>query len=247
MIVSVGPPLRSTSHAQLSYFWTWFSFHGQTVSAGAWYPEKEERKYAWSIGLGRNHDFHKLNRNQKTKKTELKAKTKPKNKQNPSPTKLKKPKPNNKPTTLRKTELVHKSTWVSQPSEIVEKENNILFNWCMHADIKMHLEVGGFMLITNRWVCSRPHHLLWMFSGINLVLSDDKQPQSITFIILTDQATKAKCISSRKGGIKPKSNSHTAYMHAVSLRRKGATLHLIWNCPGNPSLTVLILRDESSF
>lgn len=140
---------------------------------------------------------------------------------------------------------MHKSTWVSQPSEITEKENNILFNWRMHADTKMHLEVGGF--ITNRWVCSRPHHLLWMFSGINLVQSDDKQPQSIKFIILTDQATKAKCISSRKGGIKPNSNSHTAHMHAVSPRRKGATLHFIWNCPGNPSLTVSILTDESSF
>lgn len=133
----------------------------------------------------------------------------------------------------------------------MEKENNILFNWCVHAnrdtDIKMQLEVGGFMFITNRWVCSRPHHLLWKFSGINLVQSDDKQPQSIKFIILTDQATKAKCTSSRKGGIKPKSNSHTPYMHAASLRRKGATLHFIWNRPGNPSLTVLILTDESSF
>lgn len=101
----------------------------------------------------------------------------------------------------------------------------------MHAnrdtDIKMHLEVEGFMFITNRWVCSRPHHLLCKFSGINLVQSDDEQPQSIKFIVLTDQATKAVCISSRKGGIKLKSDSHTAYMQAVSVRRKGATLHFM--------------------
>lgn len=51
----------------------------------------------------------------------------------------------------------------------------------MHAnrdtDIKMSLELGGVMFITNRWVCSRLHHLLWKFSGINLVQSDDKQDQ----------------------------------------------------------------------
>lgn len=70
-----------------------------------------------------------------------------------------------------------------------------VFNWCVQvnreADIKAHLEVEGFMFITNRRVCSRPSNFLTKLLGIDLVQSHGKWLQITQLLTMLELSVPA--------------------------------------------------------